>query len=311
MSIHCTPIYYPSAGDEDPSRHSQTAGLLFYTVGVGYVPGIYTREQIARDQVNGFSNGRWKKSPTYNGAVNNWNDMCSLYHNHSPCPSYSSLPPSPSPSPPPSPSSSPLGPASPRGLTIPPPPASCGFTMWRTLPTTRAQPAVSPPSATPPPSSRPANPPDYARATCGLPAICNTSSFFAARKPAHCPTHARTPVGSVPTSSAHSHITMSSARTPRMSRADAVPRSPSPRPSGSMVQIESARRPGEWKQGNRLWGIRGTTLLFEDRYEMIDYVFARRLSPASVMETRNRRKLEAFVEGKEYVRGVRDTEDSE
>jgi hypothetical protein len=31
---------------------------------------------VAREQVKKFSDGKWKKSPTYDGAVAIWNDMC-------------------------------------------------------------------------------------------------------------------------------------------------------------------------------------------------------------------------------------------
>jgi hypothetical protein len=46
------------------------------------------------------------------------------------------------------------------------------------------------------------------------------------------------------------------------------------------------------------------------RYALIDHIFAQRLSPARVMETRNRRKLEAFVGERVYVREQGDPEDS-
>ncbi|KAJ7024107.1 hypothetical protein C8F04DRAFT_1270665 [Mycena alexandri] len=313
MSFHCDPVYRPSTGDEDPARHSHTAGLLFYTVGVGFVPGIYTRENIARDQVNGFSNGRWKKASTYDGAVQNWHEMCALYHNHSPSPLYSSLPPPPpaSPSPPASRSPSPLGvsrtPAPRRGLTISSltSTAHAGFfTISRTLPLSPgARPHVPPP--------RPANAPIAPRTpgrsgptSSTLPHVAPHTPVRSSSTNPHFPHVApRTPVRAT-----NPHVAPHS---PRMSRVEATRRSPSPRPSGSMVQIESARKPGEWKQGDRLWGIQGTPLLFEDRYEMIDHVFARHLSPALVMETRNRRKIEAFIEGKEYLDGGHDADESD
>ncbi|KAJ7796849.1 hypothetical protein B0H14DRAFT_3494351 [Mycena olivaceomarginata] len=100
----CDPPFRPSTGHEDPWHHSVTAGCLFYTVGVGYVPGIYTDEGVAREQVNGFSDGKWKKSPTYDGAVAIWNKMCERYHTHDNSSPGSSPPESPAPSPsPPSP----------------------------------------------------------------------------------------------------------------------------------------------------------------------------------------------------------------
>jgi hypothetical protein len=58
------------------------------------------RRYVARQQVEGFSNSKWKKSATYDGAVTIWNEMCERYHAHEDSPGSSpveSPPPSPSP----------------------------------------------------------------------------------------------------------------------------------------------------------------------------------------------------------------------
>lgn len=50
---------------------------------------------------------------------------------------------------------------------------------------------------------------------------------------------------------------------------------------------------------------------FYPRYDLVDHIFVQRLSPARVMETRNRRKLVAFVGEEAYVRVPGDPEDSD
>jgi hypothetical protein len=49
---------------------------------------------VARNQINKFSNGQWKRAATYTEAILTWNDMCATYHQHS---NASSPPSTPSP----------------------------------------------------------------------------------------------------------------------------------------------------------------------------------------------------------------------
>ncbi|KAJ7795038.1 hypothetical protein B0H14DRAFT_2921124 [Mycena olivaceomarginata] len=93
------PPFRPSHGHEDHIKHSATADRVFYTVGVGYTLGIYTDEFTARQQVNGYSNGKWKRSATYTEAVNTWDLMCAQYHQHEDDSPASSVAESPPPSP--------------------------------------------------------------------------------------------------------------------------------------------------------------------------------------------------------------------
>jgi hypothetical protein len=93
-------------------------------------------------------------------------------------------------------------------------------------------------------------------------------------------------------------------------------------------QVASTRNPGAWNVGDMLWGIEGTALVFEDRYALyifhfvpftdfstrydgVDHISNARLSPALVMETRNRRKLEAFVSRRRYICEAGDPEESD
>ncbi|KAJ7017586.1 hypothetical protein C8F04DRAFT_1200288 [Mycena alexandri] len=260
---------------------------------VTFLESTPTSAKMARDQVNGFSNGRWKKAATHSEAITVWNDLCELYHSHSPSPSYSTSPPSPSvspsPSPPPSPSSPP-----PRGLGRGSSPAGSGRGLGTS--TRRAARAPNAPTTRYPESHHPSLPVVPRR-----PALETLHAAAPSRMP---PRTARSiPAGASPGPS--------SLPAPRTTAGRHSARRPSPRPSASIMQVESERNPREWRVGDRLWGIQGTPLVFEDRYAVIDYMFARRLSPAYVMETRNRRKLEAFVEVKEYSRAAGDPEDSE
>lgn len=49
----------------------------------------------------------------------------------------------------------------------------------------------------------------------------------------------------------------------------------------------------------------------DTRYDVVDHIFSQRLSPARVMETRNRRKVEAFIARETYVRQPGDPHESE
>ncbi|KAJ7686745.1 hypothetical protein B0H14DRAFT_3534424 [Mycena olivaceomarginata] len=234
----CSPIYRPSLGDEDHARHSSNAHCRFYTVGVGFEIGIYTDEYyffillqyrqsisdfkryIARQQVEGFSNGRWKSAKTYHGACQIWELMCERYHDHGDTKS----PSSPVQSPPPSPTPVPRSPPARRARHASLPPA--------------ARPVTPLAKSLPPPTRSWATPPP---------------------------------------------VPISPAR---------VARAP-PRPRISLVS--STRHPGEWTIGDILWGIEGTLLLFEDRYDVVDHIHLNRLSSARLMQSRDRRLLEVFV----------------
>ncbi|KAJ7309162.1 hypothetical protein DFH08DRAFT_974903 [Mycena albidolilacea] len=229
----CLSPYHLSPGHEDHREHSVAAGRYFYTVGVGYTPGIYTDEMLARNQVSGFSDAKWKKSPTYEGVLAIWDDMCERYHNHDALPPLS--PPSPlSPSPP----SQPATRSSPRKTPIRP---------RAPAPVVRISVHGGPGITTPPWRSTPFDP----------------------------------------------HADQDSGWAPQ-------PATPC---------VESSRERGAWREGEILWGIAGTFLLFEDRYDLVDHIFSKRLSLAYVMETRNRRKLVAFVGKQAYVRARGDPDD--
>ncbi|KAJ6467621.1 hypothetical protein C8R47DRAFT_1223528 [Mycena vitilis] len=216
-AAHCPPPFRPSPGHEDHRAHSANAAGKFYVVGVGRVPGIFTDEHTARAQVTRYSNGRWRKSKTYTGAIGIWNEMCALWHTHPDAvdtnsSAASSPPPSPSPSPPP--------------------------------PTVRS-------------SGNRSTPPSAAR---------------------------------------HPSRSSGSSATAGLSRGNA---SSTPRP---LRVVSSTRNRGEWRRGDTLWGIEGAALLFENRYDVVDHIYTHHLSPARLMESRNRGELEAFVGRRTYIR---------
>ncbi|KAJ7840289.1 hypothetical protein B0H14DRAFT_3696538 [Mycena olivaceomarginata] len=247
----CIPPFRPSHGHEDHVKHSATADCAFYTVGVGYTLGIYTDEQVfcllqvltLRQQVTGYSNGKWKKSATYSKAVDTWNLMCTQYHRHEDDSPASSVTESPPPSP-----------------TLPSSPV--GAFRHSSLPPT---PVAKTPSRT----------------------------SAAARIP---PLDRRPPIRSPSLSPSKSaHI--------------AAVAGPSTSTAPVMQVMGSMRNPGAWRVGDSLWGLEGELLLFEDRYDAVDHIYTHHLSPAHVMETRNRRRLEAFVERRAYVRQRGDPDD--
>ncbi|KAJ7805264.1 hypothetical protein B0H14DRAFT_2611520 [Mycena olivaceomarginata] len=217
----CLPPYHPSPGHEDPREHSVAAGRYFYTVGVGYAPGILHRRvrtnnwvsrafannisrMLARNQVSGFSDTKWKKSPTYEGTLAIWNDMCERYHNHDASP-----PPSPPSPPSPSPPSQPVTRSSPRKTPIRPR-APAPVMRAPASPRRPGVPLVSTPMPTRTAAGRLSQPPLASSSGSGL-------------------THLAPP-----------------------------------------VQVESSRERGAWREGEILWGIAGTFLLFEDRHRSVD-----------------------------------------
>ncbi|KAJ7848831.1 hypothetical protein B0H14DRAFT_3452872 [Mycena olivaceomarginata] len=247
----CTPPYRPSAGHEDVKEHSATAGRMFYTVGVGYIPGIYTDERIARQQVTRFSDGKWKKAATYKDAVAIWNQMCEHYHHHDEDQSPETSPPA-----------------------SPPPPSPSPSPVRRTPARSSAPPAVRVAHPAPLPSS-PRSPVPEAVYIRGFSRPSSSKSAGAT---------ARLIIAPTPSSFGHQP------------------------PATPLSQVQSRRTPGEWREGAALWGIEGVPLLFEDRYDAVDHISAERLSPARIMETCNRRKLEAFVRKRQYVQRGGDPE---
>ncbi|KAJ7895601.1 hypothetical protein B0H14DRAFT_3426214 [Mycena olivaceomarginata] len=172
-------------------------GRYFYTVGVGLVPGIYTNERRAREQINGFSNGQWKRSNTYDEALYTTTALA-----NSVATAFA------------------IG----AGVTGSDSCAPTAFVHVCRLPNC------------------------VATAFAG-----DTDSDSPARQSAD-----STPVAAIPI-------------------------------------VASTRHQGQWRVGDTLWGAEGTLLLFEDRYDFVDYIYNFRLSPVRLMETQDRRRLEAFV----------------
>ncbi|KAJ7802388.1 hypothetical protein B0H13DRAFT_2389623 [Mycena leptocephala] len=230
----CTPTYRPRGGDEDRLRHSQTAGCFFYTVGCGYQLGIFTDEFTARKQVTGFSDGKWKKSATWDEAMAVWVDISVL--------SFVSVF---------------------RG-------ESSALTAHTTL-------AL-----------------DAGRAYLTTPYALDTGCTWSRPFPTHC---ARGLVVG---------IQLYFPRTaPCISTSSGT--TGSKRPSAGAIYEE----PRGVDSGRHSLGYRGVALLFEDRYDLVDHIFNARLSPAVVMETRNERKLVAFVRQTAYMPVVGDPEESD
>ncbi|KAJ7923567.1 hypothetical protein B0H13DRAFT_1864716 [Mycena leptocephala] len=68
---HCIPAYWPEPGDEDVESFC-SGGKKIYVVGNG---------RRAREQVEGFSNGRWRKAKSWAAAIQIWRkEYCDVYH---------------------------------------------------------------------------------------------------------------------------------------------------------------------------------------------------------------------------------------
>ncbi|KAJ6509610.1 hypothetical protein DFH09DRAFT_1100884 [Mycena vulgaris] len=62
-----------------------------------------------------------------------------------------------------------------------------------------------------------------------------------------------------------------------------------------LTRVFSTENPGVWKFGDQLWGIEGLLLLFEERYDAVDYILSKHLGTANLMSTLNSRKLITFI----------------
>ncbi|KAJ7116746.1 hypothetical protein C8R46DRAFT_1051324 [Mycena filopes] len=286
--VRCNPVYRPSPGDEDRTQHSMWSKGWFYAVGLGFTTGIYTDEHLARQQVEGFSNGKWKKSSTWPGAVSEYHEISLKYHHHDPNDPHP-LPPAPVARPA---APAPVAPPSPPS---PPSPSSPSSLAMSALPSY----SLAPPPATmhprgaartrPSPASRVAAPNPRAAALSAL-----AASAYSTRVAA--PSALRGPLQGTPATPPS---------TSRPSRARQRHRSPSPRPRGSMIQIEAERGRGEWREGDALWAIAGIQQLFESRLNLLQ----QDLSPVSVMQSRNRERLEAFAVDGSYLISTDDESD--
>ncbi|KAJ7017387.1 hypothetical protein C8F04DRAFT_1279590 [Mycena alexandri] len=68
--LRCVPPYRPERGDEDVERVLEKHGRI-YVVGRGRTVGIFTSEARARRQVEGVSNGHWRKAKSWDQATDN------------------------------------------------------------------------------------------------------------------------------------------------------------------------------------------------------------------------------------------------
>ncbi|KAJ7502416.1 hypothetical protein B0H11DRAFT_2223333 [Mycena galericulata] len=298
--LPCDPVFQPSPGDEDSLRHSNTNGCWFYVVGNGHVNGIYTDSEIARRQVNRFSNAAWKKASTWNEAVKLWREFCRRYHRHTPLPVFD-LSPTPSPEaasahalPPPSPSPSPP----------PPPYEALGSHAGTSRPTTstpdrqsRETSAQAGPTHRPASAVTPARTPGSPRAALTLRAAPPTVASTTASSTSS-PSTSRASGPRAPDSSPLAPTTASTSRSHTR-----------PRRLIQVTQVHSSAV--TWQEGDRLYGIEGVPCLFETRYNAVDYVFENNLREVGFLETRNRRRLVAFISRRPYVRQEGDPENTE
>ncbi|KAJ7713794.1 hypothetical protein B0H16DRAFT_1743018 [Mycena metata] len=85
----CVPPYRPEKGDEDVQRVLNRQGKI-WVVGQGRTMGIFTSESCARKQVEGVSNGHWRKAKSWTQALTIWGEECDTFHEDG-CPTHSDL----------------------------------------------------------------------------------------------------------------------------------------------------------------------------------------------------------------------------
>ncbi|KAJ7860856.1 hypothetical protein B0H14DRAFT_2576420 [Mycena olivaceomarginata] len=80
ISMHCIPPYHESLGHEGRNTHDHSAPCLYYAVWTGRVHGVYSSSWIARDQTDGYTNGRQQSFRTWNELELWWHGLCHEQH---------------------------------------------------------------------------------------------------------------------------------------------------------------------------------------------------------------------------------------
>ncbi|KAJ7435094.1 hypothetical protein B0H11DRAFT_2257582 [Mycena galericulata] len=301
---HCKPPFWPHPGHENATLHSVSAGKIFYVVRLGYVRGLFTHEPTARAQVEGFSNGRWRKAKNWNSAMLIWNEYCDELHQNG-CPPFERLEDVATACSADT-SSAPTTPAAvwahnehvvfsslaPTLRSTPIPPAKVVFaspaSTLRSTPIPPAKPfslaAESPPTPrnAPGPSVSPASPRPQTHPRPQVSPRPHASGTPRRRAPA---------------------AVYSDERPPRYASASSVT---GVHPFKVMDAAEAFSRmgvatPSINERPIKQWAIAGVNMFFPTRLDALNHIFDTGRTQSMLMSSRNVRKLRAFSRGEEYV----------
>ncbi|KAJ7840810.1 hypothetical protein B0H14DRAFT_3457823 [Mycena olivaceomarginata] len=87
ISMHCIPPYHASLGHKGCNTHDHSAACVYYAVWTGRVRGVYSNSWIARDQMDGYTDGRQQSFRTWNDLELWWRGLCNEQHQGA-CPAF-------------------------------------------------------------------------------------------------------------------------------------------------------------------------------------------------------------------------------
>ncbi|KAJ6571546.1 hypothetical protein B0H19DRAFT_1064618 [Mycena capillaripes] len=280
---NCCPPVWPEVGHEDIESFCVRGGRI-YVVSNGTRNGLYTSESRARKQVEGISNGRWRKAKSWTHAIELWNEACDAYHELK-CPLH--------------PEASPVSRAVPSIPAPTGPQEICAHnakvifntgnpdrrfkTTWisesQALTTVRSPPLHASPR-TPPRTFQVAS---------------SSASAPPSRDPYFTPTHQN-----------HFTSTRPNYFTPTRLKTHSTQMAPPSSPLAMMDAVEAFSRMGVIESSTeelpiKQWVVAGVPKFFAERVEAIDHVIVARLPPTCIMGSRNVNKLRVFAKGEKYV----------
>ncbi|KAJ7019715.1 hypothetical protein C8F04DRAFT_1275935 [Mycena alexandri] len=258
----------------------------------------------ARRQVEGVSNGHWRKAKSWDQALTIWGEECDVFHEGG-CPSHH------------------VPAARNSKITLNAEDSPCrdaathsskpddAATTYTTTRVSEGQ-AYSMPGFTASSATPRAFP---VAATRAFPAASSTpppkisaSAFTATRR-------------ALPTSGPSSPQKTSASQSTRSSPARASPSKPATHtpqsPLSNMDAVEAFSRMGisepiVYESPPKQWVIKGVNIFFAQREEAVNYILTHQLqTPSGMVGSRNIRKLRAFARGQKYVAGPLDWEDTD
>ncbi|KAJ7753863.1 hypothetical protein B0H16DRAFT_1723055 [Mycena metata] len=294
----CVPPYRPENGDEDVQRVLNRQGKI-WVVGQGRTMGIFTSEPRARKQVEGVSNGHWRKAKSWAQALAIWGEECDAFHEDG-CPVHSDL--------------TDGGPTSRRDVDVHN--AKPGVLKTDDAPNrytvtqvTECQ-AYSILGFTDPSVSSVAS--SATRRDLRNPAPSTPQTPSTPRKMPASPSSASPRASPAPGPSSHAILP----RSHRSSPARASPTKPSvnpPRsPLSTMDPVDAFSRMGidepiTHTMPAKQWVIVGVNIFFAQRSDAVNYIITHNLkSPSAMLGSRSIQKLRAFARGEKYVAGPLD-----
>ncbi|KAJ7041835.1 hypothetical protein C8F04DRAFT_1252774 [Mycena alexandri] len=273
----CVAPYRPEKGDEDIEKVLAKQGKV-YVVGNGRTMGIFTAEARARKQVEGVSNGHWRKAKSASEALSIWAQECDAFHDAG-CPTHDDL------------------------------------DMARIRPAPRRDVATNSQNArlVLQTGESPARYTTTKMSEAEAFSMLGFSSSSASTAPRSVPATSRSALSPSPATP----ISPSAARSSRFTTSPVKTSTHPPSPLSTMDAVDAFSRMGLSEPvvhtaPVKQWVVVGVNIFFAQRTDALDYILTHRLpAPCGLLGSRNIRKLRCFARGEKYVPGPLDGEYSD